>query len=67
MKSVWVKMVEAAGIEPASEKPHLKLSTGVDCYLISPDSYVSSHTYDGVASFIQIKPQSLSLIRSLLM
>ena len=60
-------LVEAAGIEPASEDCHLKLSTSVDCVLISPVHTPTSQAYDGVASFIQIKPQSLSLIRSLLM
>ena len=33
---VWVKLVEARGIEPLSEDFHLKLSTGVDYDLTSP-------------------------------
>ena len=59
--------MEARGIEPLSEEPHLKLSTSVDCALISPVAYAHSQAYAGVASFIQIIPQSLSLIRSLLL
>jgi len=59
--------MEAAGIEPASEDLHLKLSTSVGCALISPGHTPISQAYAGVASFLQIKPQSLSLIRSLLL
>ena len=58
--------MEARGIEPLSENRRLKLSTGVDYNLVSPGLHAYSQAYSGVASFIQIKPQSLSLIRSLL-
>jgi len=59
--------MEARGIEPLSEDPYHKLSTGVGCDLISPLTYAHSQAYAGVASSLQIKPQSLSLTRSLLM
>ena len=58
--------MEARGIEPLSENRRLKLSTGVGCAFISLNTHARSRAYAEVASFIQIKPQSLSLIRSLL-
>jgi len=43
--------VEAAGIEPASEDLHLKLSTSVDCVLSSPGPHARSQACGGVASY----------------